>query len=249
MGTPSRHDKQRLPRRTSSARQMRYDGLQALRQPSVLEKLLALEPRRLAMLTKVQSYRPGDMLFRQGDFQQRVFILRSGRAKAYYTSASGREITLAYWQTGDLLGAFGVLGSSPYGWSCQAVVASEAYSIASADMRALVREVPDIAVAIVEALSFKVQWLSQLVQLLGTRSVADRLALLLDTLCELYGTEDDDGIVIDAAFTHEDLAMMVGATRPWVSMALAKMQDNGILKIGNRRLVILRRDLLAPPAA
>ncbi len=112
-------------------------------------------------------------------------------------------------------------------------------------MRALVAAVPELAVAIVEALSFKVQWLSSLVQVLGTESVSRRLGHLLDTLCELYGAESDEGITINAPFTHEDLAAMVGASRQWVTMALARFQSRGVLKLGKRRIEVLRRDRLA----
>jgi len=111
-------------------------------------------------------------------------------------------------------------------------------------MRTLVADVPELAVAIVEALSFKVQWLSSLVQVLGTESVSMRLGHLLDTLCELYGIESDQGIIINAPFTHEDLAAMVGASRQWVTMALARFQGRGVLKLGKRRIEILRRECL-----
>jgi CRP-like cAMP-binding protein len=122
--------------------------------------------------------------------------------------------------------------------------ATEAYSILDADLRTLIASVPELAVALVEALSFKVQWLSGLVQVLGTESVSSRLAHLLDTLCELYGVASNQGIAIDAPFTHEDLAAMVGASRQWVTMALARFQERGVLKLGKRRIEVLQRDSL-----
>ena len=121
---------------------------------------------------------------------------------------------------------------------------TEAYSILDAELRTLIASVPELAVALVEALSFKVQWLSGLVQVLGTESVSTRLAHLLDTLCELYGVQSNQGIVIDAPFTHEDLAAMVGASRQWVTMALARFQERGVLKLGKRRIEVLQRDRL-----
>jgi CRP-like cAMP-binding protein len=144
-----------------------------------------------------------------------------------------------------MIGADRMYSDGVFRWSCQAVSATEAYLMSDADVRLLISKVPDLAVAMVEALSFKLQWLSSLIQMLGTESVSGRLAFLLGTLCELYGEPSGDGVTITAPFTHEDLATMVGASRQWVTMALAKFQERGVLKLGKRRIEVLRRDLLA----
>jgi CRP/FNR family transcriptional regulator, cyclic AMP receptor protein len=223
------------------------DGLlrpSSIRQPNLLTKLLALDPATRARIVKAREYPAGELLLQQNDRQRNLYVIRSGTVRTFYTAPSGREITLAYWQAGDLLGADRLYQGGIFRWSCQTVTPTEAYSILETDMRAFVANVPDLAVSIIEALSFKVQWLSSLVQVLGTESVSRRLGHLLDTLCELYGVQSDVGITINAPFTHEDLATMVGASRQWVTMALARFQANGILKLGKRRIEVLRRDCL-----
>jgi CRP/FNR family transcriptional regulator, cyclic AMP receptor protein len=223
------------------------DGLlrpSSIRQPNLLTKLLALDPATRARIVKAREYPAGELLLQQNDRQRNLYVIRSGTVRTFYTAPSGREITLAYWQAGDLLGADRLYEGGIFRWSCQTVTPTEAYSILETDMRAFVTNVPDLAVSIIEALSFKVQWLSSLVQVLGTESVSRRLGHLLDTLCELYGVQSDVGITINAPFTHEDLATMVGASRQWVTMALAGFQANGILKLGKRRIEVLRRDRL-----
>jgi CRP/FNR family transcriptional regulator, cyclic AMP receptor protein len=219
-------------------------GGSSIRQPNLLVKLLALDPKVLAAKVKFRRYPAGELIFQQGDRQRGLHIIKTGTVRAFYTAPSGREITLAYWQAGDLLGADRLYGGGVFRWSCQTVAPTEAYLIVDADLRTLIANVPELAVALIEALSFKVQWLSGLVQALGTESVSRRLAQVLDTLCELYGVQSDQGIAIDAPFTHEDLAAMVGASRQWVTMALARFQDRGVLKLGKRRIEVLRRDRL-----
>jgi CRP/FNR family cyclic AMP-dependent transcriptional regulator len=80
--------------------------------------------------------------------------------------------------------------------------------------------------------------------MLGTRSITERLAHLLLHLVELYGVEDPDGILIGAAFTHADLAHMVGATRQWVTISLKRMQDKDIVASRKSRIIVRRADLL-----
>lgn len=216
----------------------------SIRQPNLLAKLLALDPQAQATLIKFRKYPAGELLFQQGDRQAGLYVIESGTVRAFYTAPSGREITLAYWQAGDLLGADRLYAGGVFRWSCQTTSPTDVYAILEPDVHTLVADFPDIAVAIVEALSFKVQWLSGLVQVLGTESVSTRLAHLLYTLSELYGVQSEQGITINAPFTHEDLATMVGASRQWVTTALARFQERGVLKLGKRRIEVLRRDQL-----
>ena len=98
------------------------------------------------------------------------------------------------------------------------------------DLRALVVEVPNLAIGLIEGLTFKGKCYSALAQMLGTRSITERLAHLLLHLVDLYGVKDPDGILIGAAFTHADLAHMVGATRQWVTISLKRMQEKDIVR-------------------
>ena len=77
-----------------------------------------------------------------------------------------------------------------------------------------------------------------------TRSVLQRLAQLLITLCDLDGADTTGGIVIDRVLTHEELANLVGATRQWVTASLDRFQKQTLLRIENRRIVVLDRDRL-----
>jgi len=63
-------------------------------------------------------------------------------------------------------------------------------------------------------------------------------------LVELYGVEDADGTVIAAAFTHADIAHMVGATRQWVTISLKRMQEKGIVLTKRSQIVVCRTDVL-----
>ena len=111
-------------------------------------------------------------------------------------------------------------------------------------LRQMVLTIPQLAIGIIEGLSFKGQCYSALAQMLGTRSITERLARLLLHLVELYGTKDQDGIMIGAAFTHADLAHMVGATRQWVTISLKRLQERGVVVCRKSRIVVRRPEVL-----
>jgi CRP-like cAMP-binding protein len=80
--------------------------------------------------------------------------------------------------------------------------------------------------------------------MLGTRSITERLAHLLLHLVELYGVKDADGILIGAAFTHADLAHMVGATRQWVTISLKRLHEKNVLVVRKSKIIVRRADVL-----
>jgi CRP/FNR family transcriptional regulator, cyclic AMP receptor protein len=104
--------------------------------------------------------------------------------------------------------------------------------------------VPNLAIGLIEGLTFKGKCYSALAQMLGTRSVTERLAHLLLHLADIYGVRDPDGIMIGAAFTHADLAHMVGATRQWVTISLKRLQEQGVVVTRKSRIIVRKLDAL-----
>jgi CRP-like cAMP-binding protein len=106
-------------------------------------------------------------------------------------------------------------------------------------------QIPALGVGLIEGLSFKGKCYSALVQMLGTRSVTDRLAHLLLHLVDAYGIKVPDGTLIGAAFTHADLAHMVGATRQWVTISLQRLQEQGVVACRKSQIIVRRLDALS----
>ena len=64
----------------------------------------------------------GAQLFSQGSPQDGIFLIESGRIKVFYTAPSGREITLAYWHSGNFVGGPEVFRQGLHVWSGEANV-------------------------------------------------------------------------------------------------------------------------------
>jgi CRP-like cAMP-binding protein len=212
--------------------------------PNLLGRLGDAERAQVLAHGRARSLERGETLFRQGDPHTGIFLIESGLIRVFYSAPSGREITLAYWYPGNFVGGPEVFGGGTHVWSGVATRRSTALALGGAELRRLIAQIPELGIGIIEGLVFKGKCYSALAQMLGTRSVTERLSLLLRSLCQLYGIEEASGIFIGAAFTHEDLAHMVGATRQWVTMTLKRFQEQGVLRLGRGQLTVLRLDLL-----
>jgi CRP/FNR family cyclic AMP-dependent transcriptional regulator len=221
------------------------ESAQAIGGPPPLLGLLSAAEREIVLMRGRRRvlYR-GQTLFNQGARHDGIYLIETGRIRVFYTAPSQREITLAYWLPGNFVGGPEVFGGGTHQWSGVASNNSSVVHLPGRELRQLVAEIPNLAIGLIEGLAFKGKCYSALAQMLGTRSITERLAQLLLHLVELYGIKESDGILISAAFTHADLAHMVGATRQWVTISLKRLHEKNIVVSRKSRIIVRRPDAL-----
>lgn len=203
-----------------------------------LANLTLEEQSTVRALSSKVKVKKGQGLFFQGDVHKGVWIIEKGRIRSYYTGPSGREITLAYWTAGHFVGGPEVFGGGRHIWSGDAMDDGELLFLSGANMRKLVQDVPNVALGVIDGLVAKGKCYSALIQMLGTRSIAERLEQLLVILADTHGHQSGQAISIERTITYEQIASIVGATRQWVTQSLEKLQKRGVLKISRKEIVI-----------
>ena len=191
----------------------------------------------------------GAPVFIQGDPHEGIYLIESGLVRAYYTGPSGREITLAYWTPGHFVGGPEIYGGGTHIWSADATEDSRLLYLTGVSIQRLIARLPRFAACLIEGLVAKGKCYSALVQMLGTRSVVERLAHLLLLMSRLYGEPEGDRLVVRRRVTHDELATIVGATRQWVTITLDRFQKKGIIEVDRQRIVIVKPDALLALAA
>lgn len=186
----------------------------------------------------------GQGIFFQGDPHTGVWVIEKGRVRTFYAGPSGREITLAYWSVGHFVGGPEVFGTGRHVWSADALEDCELLFLSGMSLQKLVRELPDVAIAVIQGLINKGKCYSALIQMLGTRTVSERLRQLLIILAETYGRHENGAVVIDRTITYDQIASIVGATRQWITQSLDRMQADQILQVSRKEITIKDMRLL-----
>ncbi|GBD48477.1 Crp/Fnr family transcriptional regulator [Methylopila sp. Yamaguchi] len=215
--------------------------------PGMLGPLAPEDRARVEAHGRRIAYERGQAIFRQGDAHDGVMLIQRGLVRSFYAAPQGREITLAYWRPGAFVGGPDVFGGGRHIWAAEAARPTEALHLPGAGLRALAREVPDLALGIIDALAYKARCYSSLAQMLGTRSLGERLAHVLLHMMQIHGVPDDDpakGVAIAASFTHAEIAALIGATRQWVTISLNRLQKDGTLSQKRGVLRILKPDAI-----
>ncbi|MDE5440644.1 cyclic nucleotide-binding domain-containing protein [Bradyrhizobium sp. CSA207] len=207
--------------------------------PGLLDGLSSVDCKRLRAIGREKLLEAGQLVWSQGDAQSGIYLIREGRVRSYYVAPSGREVTLAYWFAGNFVGGPDIFGMGPHMWTSVAAERSLLTFLPGLALRRLALESASIAVALLDALAFKARCYSAMAQMLGTRSVTERLHRLLIFLSHVYGVQRDGETVIGMPFTHGDLANLIGSTRQWVTVQLARLQEEGVITYDRSMISIL----------
>lgn len=210
-----------------------------------LQRLTPEEISRLRAAGVPRKLTAGEQLFRQGDTHGGIWLIESGTVRTFYVSPAGREITLALWTPGHFVGGPEVFGGGSHVWSADVHDDAEVLYLTGAKIRSLAETMPRFAICLIEGLVAKGKCYSALVQMLGTRSVTERLAQLLIIFADTSSRREGNRLVIERKLTHDQLAAIVGATRQWVTMTLDKFQKRGLISVSRQCIVVENYDLLS----
>ena len=115
-------------------------------------------------------------------------------------------------------------------------------TISKAQFQALLQQMPQIAIKMIEVMSHRLTKMEELVESLGINSVDKRVFDLISEYSIKFGRKTNDGILIQLPLSREEMANHLGITRETISRKLAKYQDEGKIKlIGHKQILLIRK--------
>lgn len=174
----------------------------------------------------------GSVLLHHGDTTRHCYAIRSGEVLVTASSSQGSTVVLARRGPGTVIGELAALDGAPRSATVRAVTEVVADVLAAADLEALLREQPDLALAELRRLSRQMRQLTERYALRGEELRTRLLDLLSTNLAETG----------DPVFrsTREELAGWVGATREAVIRTLRELEIEGIVALRRGAVELLR---------
>jgi CRP-like cAMP-binding protein len=102
-----------------------------------------------------------------------------------------------------------------------------------------IRQQPELAVALLDALSQRHRQSQALLALLGLRRVEERVRGFLELLASEYGQPCEQGLLLDLRLTHQDMAGALATTRVTVTRVLGLLREQGWLQLDERRRLVI----------
>jgi CRP/FNR family transcriptional regulator len=208
----------------------------------------ALEEPALSALAEravEQSFAKGEILFLAGEEAKGLYVVVEGSLRAFRESLEGREQIIHVERAGATIAEVPVFDNQPMPSSVAADEPTTVLFIDARDVRRLCLEHPQIALAALKVLASRLRRCSELVATLSLSDVGQRLARLLLAEARERGTRSGRRVELELPLTKEQIATRVGSVREVVSRALTRLQNEGLVEVRGRIVVIPDTDELA----
>jgi len=197
--------------------------------------------RDLERITYMQDVIKGQLIAGPQINCENIYILKKGSINTYFVY-DGKKIIVDTLKPGDIFGDVNGVGS--IAGECDEAPFVEAgeesvLSITNShDLYRVMQRFPDLAIQVLRNVGNRLSRAERKIQDLALRPVSERIVRELTRLAEINGENTVRYYRLDGTITHEQLAMMVGATRETVTKALTILRSKGIVNIQQNHYII-----------
>ncbi|CAN5553435.1 global nitrogen regulator NtcA [soil metagenome] len=192
----------------------------------------------MGIATADRTYRPGDAVYREGEYGDALYVLVSGVMKLFRPYSGSKEATLRLLRPWDIFGHLAFAGEARQRAYAEAVTDCVVTKVPKIFVERAVRQEPRVAFKIMTLLELRLVQYEELVKCLLPRETEVRLANLLPLLAQKFGDRRDGVVTIDLRLTHQDLAAMVASTRESVTKVLNEMRGRDLIEIEAGRITL-----------
>jgi CRP/FNR family cyclic AMP-dependent transcriptional regulator len=193
----------------------------------------------------VKHFSKGEVLVQGDEEPKGVYLIQSGYVKAYTISRTGQQ---------NLLLIHGANEIMPLPWALDGAQKLGVFYEAMSDVTIINSSKDDLRVAMGSNTWLTEQILRQLVstftvyaqriQSLEYRLPRERVIARLLDLADRFGKATDEGTVIQAPITHQDIADSINMTRETASRALEQLFDDQLVAQNQHLFIILNADTM-----
>jgi CRP/FNR family transcriptional regulator len=220
-----------------------------LRVTPVFRKLSPEDRRTVAQAATIRHYEKGELIFEQDAPSDAFYTIASGRVKIFKMLASGKDLILEVFGTGDPLGAIAAYDGRPFPASASALENTSCVVNPRARFFRLLEEHPSLVRGLMLGMTIRlVELTNRLAELSGGR-IEPRFARLFLKLAREMGRQERGGLFIPLALSRQELADMTGTTIETGIRIMSRWGKQDVVRTEKDGFVILDRRTLEDVAA
>lgn len=198
--------------------------------------------RALVARGERRRYRKGTLLITEGEQGDTLYVVLSGRVRAYSGGDNGRELTYGVYGAGEYLGEMSLDGGLRSA-SVITLEATECAVITRATLQRHIADHPEFAFELLAKVIRRARAATLSAKQMALNDVYGRLRLLLESLADAPAR--DGARRLREKVTHQELANRLGCSREMVSRLVKDLRAGGYLDDAQARWALLQPAL--PP--
>ena len=204
----------------------------------ILEPLTREELKELGQRAPDTHLQEGEIFLNPQEEDERLYVLKKGRAQIYEMTPEGEETTLSVVEAGNIFGEMILTGQSLSGVYVRALEPSVACSLKRADLERIIVSHSEVGLRLVRRLSERLREAEIRLAEFASKGVPARLASLILRMADREGVVTREGVMVPTRYTHERLGTMIGAKRVAVSRAFKLLRQTGAVEASRRHILI-----------
>ena len=188
-----------------------------------------------------QSFQKNDTIIRADETPAGVFYVYQGLVKAYDITKYNEENLLIIRKQDEIFPLIWAVTGRERDVTYQALAPTVTLQVSRQAFLKFVTNNPDALSPLLDMTMEMYRLHGDRIFNLEFRTVRERIISFLLTMCDRFGKETADGILIEVPLRHQDIASSVNATRETTSRELSALERKGLLL--NKQSSILLKDL------
>lgn len=201
-----------------------------------------LDDAGVARLTKARHtvvYREGETVFHQSDDALGIYCIESGKVLLHQYDAFGNETGFRVTPDGETIGWRSFFADQPHAATAVALADSRICFIHGADLKPLIRDYPDLALAFLKTLAKDRGPQEALLLRSPVLPVRVRVInLVLIFARQQVGPDHTGEVAFTLPVKRRQIASMVGVRDETLSRALSSLNEEGLFEIAGRKVNI-----------
>jgi len=186
-----------------------------------------------------RHWRSGEMLASYGQRMEHVSVCLSGQYKVLLTGIDGQSHFMRLITEGELFGVPSALAGTPFPTDIVCEEPGQTLDIPRQTLLGLLRQEPDLALSVIKSLATRVAEMFDVMEADLLPSLRARVYQRLQRLAQFNGRPDRLGH-IELPLTQQDIAQSLNASRPRVQQELKRLEQEGLIRLGYRRITLLQ---------
>jgi CRP/FNR family transcriptional regulator, cyclic AMP receptor protein len=176
------------------------------------------------------DFEPDQMIFSRGDPGREIYLVLEGRIRLSILSSDGRELSFAHAGPGNIFGEIAALDGGERTAGATAISRVQAMALPQRAMMELIENNPKVGLAAIRFLCTRLRETDQRLEAIALHRIEVRLARLMLSALKLQspGAAGKD-VALDLGMSQGELALLIGASRPKVNIALTMLEDMGAI--------------------